>query len=119
MIRAGLRALVALFALALCAGQAQAACGDWLASHGSQQSGHDQAAPVNSPPRCSGPSCQQSPPPQPKSPLTELVVIDKAALIAESLVELTPDPCQRFTRPLSDRRSPTLARSPLERPPRS
>ena len=123
MIRVGLRALLALFALALCAGhatQAQAACGDWLAGHPNHPADQDQAAPVNAPPRCSGPSCEQSPAQEPSSPLSEwTITVDKAALMAESLTDLVSHHRHGFAAPGSDRWLPNRYCSPLERPPRS
>jgi len=122
VIRIGLRALFALFALVVCAGhasQAQAACGDWLA-YSDRQTVHDQqTAPVQAPPRCSGRSCRQSPTDQPRSPLSaERIVIDKVALTAESLTDLIADSRDRFAKPVSDRRPPNLFSSLLLRPPR-
>jgi hypothetical protein len=118
----GPRAFFVLIALALCAGyatQAQAACGDWL-SHTNLQTDQDRAAPVQAPRGCSGPACQQSPAQEPRSPLSEgTIVVDKAALTAESLSDLVAESPDGFARPVSDRRLPNLFCSHLERPPRS
>lgn len=118
MIRTGLLALLALFALAFCAGQAQATCGDWLAEHEHPSAAQELSRPADPAPRCSGPSCQQSPPQEPRSPLTETIVVDKVGLVAESLTELSPDLRDLFARPVSDRWLPNLCRFLLERPPR-
>lgn len=127
MITVGPRAFFAFITLAVCAGyatQAQAACGDWL-SHANRQTGHvqtgqDRAVPVEAPRRCSGPSCQQSPAQEPRSPLSEAtVVLDKAALAAESLIDLLPDSPDGYARPDSDHWLPNFFRLLIERPPRA
>jgi hypothetical protein len=120
VIRIGLPALFALFALAFCAGPAQASCGDWLAGHSEVAMNQHQAHPNDAPLHCNGPACQNAPTPVPlpPSPLPTIDV-DKAALIDESFVDVSAAASDCFARPDSDIWRGTACHSPLERPPRS
>jgi hypothetical protein len=120
MIRIGLPALFALFALAVCGRQAQASCGDWLAGHSEVAANRRQANPMNAPLRCNGPACRHAPIPAPLPPIPlPTIDVDKAALIDESFVDVSATASDCFGMPASDIWPGTAYHSPLERPPRS